>query len=88
MEKYNFGEDEHYLLAQNIVGAKNFEELAIAEQYVCTVRALQLEQGDYKVKQFHSNALIELHSHLFQDIYNFSGKIRDVQLIKGQTRFF
>lgn len=87
MEKYNFGEDEQYLLAQNLVGAKDFEELAIAEQYAFTVRALQFEQGDYKVEHFHSNALIELHQHLFQDIYKFSGMIRDVQLIKGQTRF-
>lgn len=87
MEKYNFGEDEQYLLKQNLVGASSFEELAIAEQYAFTVRALQFEQGDFKLAQFDLNTLIALHQHLFQDIYRFAGKIRDVQLVKGNTRF-
>lgn len=87
MEKYNFGEDENYLLSQNLVGAKDFEMLTLAEQYAFTVRALQFEQGDYKIEQFNLNALIGLHQHLFQDIYRFAGKIRDVQLVKGTTRF-
>lgn len=87
MEKYNFGDDEQYLLSQNLVGAKDFKELAIAEQYAFTVRALQFEQGDYKVEGFNSSSLIGLHRHLFQDIYDFAGKIRDVQLVKGHTRF-
>lgn len=30
---------------------------------------------------------MQLHYSLFQDIYPFAGQIRDVQLIKGQTRF-
>lgn len=60
MEKYNFGEAEQYLLAQNLVGATNFEELEIAEQYTFTVRALQFEQGDYQVKNFSSKSLTAL----------------------------
>ena len=87
MEKYNFGEDENYLLSQNLVGAKDFEMLTLAEQYAFTVRALQFEQGGYKIEQFNLNTLIGLHQHLFQDIYQFAGKIRDVQLVKGTTRF-
>lgn len=87
MEKYNFDEDEQYLLAQNLVGATNFGELEVAEQYVFTVRALQFEQGDYQITSFISKSLGTLHFHLFQDIYRFAGKIRDVQLVKGQTRF-
>lgn len=61
MEKYNFGEDENYLLSQNLVGAKDFEMLIIAEQYAFTVRALQFEQGNYKIEQFNLNTLIGLH---------------------------
>lgn len=87
MEKYNFGEDENYLLSQNLVGAKDFEMLTIAEQYAFTVKALQFEQGNYKIEQFNLNTLRGLHQHLFQDIYRFAGKIRDVQLVKGTTRF-
>lgn len=87
MEKYNFGADEQYLLSQNLIGARNLEQLAIAEQFAFTVRALQFEQQEYQIKQFHIESLIGLHRHLFQDIYIFAGKIRDVQLIKGNTRF-
>lgn len=47
MEKYNFGDDEQYLLRKNLVGATNFEELEKAEQFVFTVRVLQFEQGNY-----------------------------------------
>lgn len=57
MEKYNFGEDENYLLSQNLVGAKDFEMLTIAEQYAFTVRALQFEQGNYKIEQFKLNTV-------------------------------
>ena len=87
MEKYNFGEDENYLLAQNLVGAKNFEELAIAEQYAFTVRALQFEQNEYQLDDFHLKSFVALHQHLFQDIYSFAGKSRDVQLMKVSPRF-
>lgn len=87
MEKYNFGDDEQYLLRKNLVGATNFEELEKAEQFVFTVRALQFEQGDYVIANYSLNSLVALHFHLFQDIYKFAGEFRDVQLVKGQTRF-
>lgn len=87
MQKSKFGEDAQYLLAQNLVSAKNFNELEIAEQFGFTVRALQFEQGEYQVTSFSSKSLVALHLHLFQDIYNFAGEFRDVQLVKGQTRF-
>lgn len=78
MQKSKFGEDAQYLLAQNLVGAKNFNELEIAEQFGFTVRALQFEQGAYQVTSFSSKSLVALHLHLFQDIYNFAGEVRDV----------
>ena len=87
MEKYNFGNDEPYLLARNLVGAQNLEELAIAEQFAFTVRALQFEKGEYQLERFTVETFTELHRHLFQDIYSFAGEIRDVNMSKGNTRF-
>lgn len=88
MERYNFSDDEQYLLRKNLVGATNFEELEKAEQFVFTVRALQFEQGDYVIINYSENSLVALHFHLFQDIYKFAGEFRDVQLVKGETRFY
>lgn len=87
MEKYNFGEDEYYLLSHNIVGATNMKQLEIAEQFAFTVRALQFETGEYQLSAFDYNQFLALHKHLFQDIYDFAGMLRDVQLAKGNTRF-
>lgn len=87
MGKYNFGEDEEYLLRENLLGIDNLEDLERAEQFVFTVRALEVEQDKFTIEQFNLKALMDLHHHLFQDIYSFAGKIRDVQLAKGNTRF-
>ncbi|MGE7914389.1 Fic family protein [Lysinibacillus xylanilyticus] len=43
--------------------------------------------GTYKIKSFHLQDFKNLHTHLFQDIYPFAGHFRDVQLMKGSTRF-
>lgn len=87
MEKYNFGEDEQYLLKQCLVAFDNFHDLEQAEQLAFTVRSLEIEQGKYTVQQFDFNSLLNLHYYLFQDVYKFAGKIRDVQLVKESTRF-
>lgn len=87
MGKYNVGENEEYLLQQNKLGIKNADELEIAEQYAFTVRSLQFEKGEFRLLNFDLPSLLSLHGHLFQDIYTFAGKIQDVQLMKGSTRF-
>lgn len=87
MGKYNFGEDDSYLLANNCLNIDNFEDLDKAEQYVFMIRSLEVENGTYVVDSFSMNSLLQLHRHLFQDIYNFAGSIRNVQLSKGTTRF-
>lgn len=45
MEKYNFGEDEEYLLKENLLSIDNFEDLERAEQFVFTVRALEVKNS-------------------------------------------
>lgn len=87
MKKYNFGEDESYLLEQNLLGIDNSDDLELAEQFAFTVRSLEMECGKYTIDSFNLASLMALHHYLFQDIYRFAGKIRKVQLIKGDTRF-
>lgn len=87
MEKYNFGADDFMLLEQNILGIENLEDLALAEQFVFLVRSLEISQGKYVIKSFDLKGLQGLHQYLFGDLYEFAGKIRNVQLTKGSTRF-
>lgn len=87
MEKYNFGQDDQYLLNENLLGIDNFDDLEVAEQFAFTVRSLEIEQGKCNFQQFDLDSLMKLHHYLFQDVYTFAGKVRDVQLIKGDTRF-
>lgn len=39
------------------------------------------------MKRYILEALISIHKHLFEDIYEFAGKIRDVNIAKGSFRF-
>ena len=64
-----------------------FEDLEEAEAFVFSLRAMQIEQGTYPLHSFTLTDFKQLHYHLFQDIYPFAGIFRDVQLMKGTTRF-
>lgn len=87
MAKYNEYENDDYLLKENLLGIINLTELEQAEAFTFSIRATQIEQGAYKIKAYSLIDFIELHHYLFQDIYSFAGKFRDVQLMKGRTRF-
>lgn len=87
MEKYNFGEDASYLLSHNKLGIQTLEQLEMAEAYAFMIRALEIENGLYKISDFTKTGFMELHRYLFQDIYRFAGEFRKVQLSKGTTRF-
>lgn len=52
-----------------------------AERYR-TYQATHLELNDFNLAH-----LKQLHRHLFQDIYEWAGELRDVDISKGETRF-
>lgn len=87
MEKYNKKLNDDFLLKINLLDITDYKRLELAEAFVFSLRATQLEQGTYKIKSFHLQDFKDLHAHLFQDIYPFAGHFRDVQLMKGSTRF-
>lgn len=53
------------------------------------IRALEFfEKGiinDFEVGSFHG--LSQIHFYLFQDVYGFAGKVRDVNIARGNFRF-
>jgi cell filamentation protein len=85
--KYNDQENDKYLLENNLLGVKTIEELEEAEAFAFSLRAAQLERTENVIDSFTEEHFKKLHYHLFQDIYPFAGQFRDVQLMKGNTRF-
>ncbi len=74
---------------ENKLGIKNSAELAREEERISKKRALELfENGllnNLEAGKFSS--LKKIHKYLFDDIYDFAGEIRTVNISKGNFRF-
>ena len=77
------------MILQNKLGLSNQVELAKAEEKISKQKAKQLfDSGDIalaKVGTFKGLAFI--HAYLFDEIYDFAGKLREVNIAKGSFRF-
>ncbi len=77
------------MILKNKLNITNQIELAKAEEKISKQKAKQLfDSGDITkaaVGQFAGLAFI--HAYLFGDIYDFAGRIRDVNIAKGATAF-
>lgn len=74
---------------KNKFNIENQIELARTEEKISKQKAIQLWQSD-ELKNFQSGTfktLAYIHKKLFEDIYFFAGKIRDVNISKGNFRF-
>lgn len=87
MGKYNEQDNDDYLLKHNLLGVDSYLELERVESFVFSLRATSFERGNFMLHYFNLEELKKLHHYLFQDIYPFAGEFRDVQLMKGNTRF-
>ena len=76
-------------MLKNKLGITNSLELAKAEERISKKKAVELfEKGVLdKLEAGRIAALQAIHKHLFEDIYDFAGKIRDVNIAKGTFRF-
>lgn len=77
LNKYNQHLNDDYLLKINLLGISDFKSLEDTEAFVFSLRAGQIEQGIYSIDSFQIEYSKNLHKHLLQDIYPFSGKFRD-----------
>ena len=77
------------MVLQNKLNITSSAELANSEEKLTKIRALELfskgllntiEVGTFK-------GLCEIHQYLFQDIYDFAGQMRTVNIATGQFRF-
>jgi cell filamentation protein len=77
------------MIIKNKLNISNQVELAKAEEKISKQKAKQLfDTGDIAKVQVGSFAgLCFIHSYLFADIYDFAGRIRTVNIAKGNFRF-
>ena len=76
-------------MLENKLGITNQIELSKEEERITKIKSLELFdtgiRNKFEVDTF--KGLSDIHSYLFSDIYEFAGKIRDVNLAKGNFRF-
>lgn len=74
---------------ENKLGITNSTELATKEEELSKKRAIEMfENGIFStLKPGSFESLQKIHKYLFQDIYDFAGEIRTVNIAKGNFRF-
>ena len=76
-------------MLQNKLGITNDVELAKEEERITKIKALELFDTN-KINEFEVGTfkgLADIHKYLFSNVYDFAGKIRDVNIAKGNFRF-
>lgn len=73
----------------NKLGITDSILLAHEEERISKIRAIELFETNLlsSLKAGTFEALSKIHAHLFSDIYDFAGKIRTVNIAKGNFRF-
>ena len=74
---------------ENKLGIKSSAELAREEERISKKKAVELFENGMleKLEAGKFQTLCEIHKYLFDDIYDFAGKIRTVNISKGNFRF-
>lgn len=74
---------------ENKLGITDSAELARAEEKISKTKAIELFESGIlnNLTDGSFNSLAEIHRFLFEDIYEFAGKIRTVNIAKGSFRF-
>lgn len=77
------------MILENKLNISNQVELSKVEEKISKEKAKQLfDSGDIsKVKVGTFEGLAYIHNYLFEDIYDFAGKIRAINIAKGDFRF-
>jgi cell filamentation protein len=71
---------------RNLANISDFDTLLLIESGAVTKRIAELQTNPIKIKK--SATLLDIHKHLFQDIYSWAGEMRTVEISKGGKPFF
>ncbi|MBP3678087.1 MAG: Fic family protein, partial [Agathobacter sp.] len=74
---------------ENKLGIENSADLAREEEKISKKKAIELFENGLldKVEAGKFSSLKEIHKYLFEDIYDFAGETRKVNISKGNFRF-
>ncbi len=74
---------------ENKLGIDSSPELARQEELISKKKALELFETGYldTLVAGSFDSLSKIHKYLFEDIYDFAGKLREVNIVKGNFRF-
>lgn len=77
------------MVLENKLNIVDSAELARVEEKISKKKAIELFETGYldKLEVGTYNSLASIHKFLFEDIYTFAGKLRDVNIAKGNFRF-
>lgn len=77
------------MILQNKLNISDSAELARVEEKISKRKALELFESGYldSLEAGTYRSLAEIHKYLFDEIYEFAGKMRDVNIAKGNFRF-
>lgn len=77
------------MILENKLGITNSAELADAEERISKQKAAELFETGYldTLEAGSFAALAEIHRYLFEEIYDFAGKLRTMNIAKGGFRF-
>jgi len=74
---------------ENKLGITSSSELASVEERLTKIKAIELFESGYlgSLQPGTFDSLCKIHAFLFSDIYEFAGKVRTVNIAKGNFRF-
>ena len=74
---------------ENKLGISDSAQLAREEERISKKKAIQLFENGMldQLRPGSFAALAAIHKHLFEDIYDFAGQVREVNIAKGNFRF-
>ena len=77
------------MILQIKLGITSSPELAQAEERISKKKAIDMFDAGFldTLEAGSVRSLLDIHHELFADIYDFAGKIRDVNIAKGNFRF-
>lgn len=90
-DKYGVTQDKYCYpdsdVLVNLLNIRDADKLAEAEAEFTAHRYITYESSILTLSDFSFDHLKHLHHHLFQDLYEWAGTVRDVDISKGDTRF-
>lgn len=92
MNKYRYIDPEYVYtdpetgILHNLAGVTDHDTLTIVETGATAKRANELQKSPLQIKN--AATLLDIHKHLFQDIYSWAGQVRTVEISKDDKPFF